>query len=171
MQPTSPNLTPKTKEQSASELIQRSKFWLSTADRYIVHQHICCCSWWEFCKYCDAATHNNALVSEMINAQDYHDTVKIGAFDDSYQAVQTAVQAYIEGLHWALQSYYGDVPSWEWHYPFQHAPMTSDFVRLKRISITFTQGTPLKPLQQLLAVLPRTSYWLLPPAYQVNGPH
>ena len=107
----------------------------------------------------------------MINAQDYHDTVKIGAFDDSYQAVQTAVQAYIEGLHWVLQSYYVDVPSWEWHYPFQHAPMTSDFVRLKRINIRFTQGTPLKPLQQLLAVLPRTSYWLLPPAYQVNVPH
>ncbi|KAG2447716.1 hypothetical protein HYH02_007176 [Chlamydomonas schloesseri] len=77
------------------------------------------------------------------------------------------VEHYIAGLHWVLEYYYRGVASWDWYYPYHYAPMASDMVNLDSIQVAFAQGTPFRPFEQLLAVLPAASCKLLPPAFRV----
>ncbi|KAF7073936.1 hypothetical protein CFC21_078857 [Triticum aestivum] len=64
------------------------------------------------------------------------------------------VQKYLEGLCWMLQCYFYEVPSWTWCYPFYYAPFASDFKCLSQFNISFTVDKPLRPFDQLMAVLP-----------------
>ncbi|KAJ1274076.1 hypothetical protein BS78_05G035000 [Paspalum vaginatum] len=74
-------------------------------------------------------------------------------------------QKYLEGLCWVLQCYFSDVPSWSWYYPFYVAPFISDLKGLSRFQISFTVDKPLRPFDQLMAVLPSKSWCLLPKCY------
>ncbi|CAD6342545.1 unnamed protein product [Miscanthus lutarioriparius] len=65
------------------------------------------------------------------------------------------VQKYLEGLCRVLQYYFADVPSWSWYYPFYYAPFASDFKGLSHFKISFTADKPLRPFDQLMAVLPK----------------
>ncbi|XP_008679449.1 5'-3' exoribonuclease 2 [Zea mays] len=76
------------------------------------------------------------------------------------------VQRYMEGLCWVLQYYFTDVPSWSWYYPYYHAPFASDFKGLSQFKICFTTDKPLKPFDQLMAVLPKESSCALPKCYR-----
>ncbi|KAG2430247.1 hypothetical protein HXX76_010345 [Chlamydomonas incerta] len=76
------------------------------------------------------------------------------------------VEHYIAGLHWVLEYYYRGVASWDWYYPYHYAPMASDLVNLDSIQVAFAQGTPFRPFEQLLAVLPAASSKLLPSAFR-----
>ncbi|KAL5204511.1 hypothetical protein ABZP36_009382 [Zizania latifolia] len=64
------------------------------------------------------------------------------------------VQKYLEGLCWVLLYYFSDVPSWSWYYPFYYAPFASDFKGLSQLKISFTLDKPLRPFDQLMAILP-----------------
>ncbi|KAM0864748.1 hypothetical protein ACQ4PT_043709 [Festuca glaucescens] len=71
------------------------------------------------------------------------------------------VQSYLEGLCWVLRYYFSDMPSWSWYYPFYYAPFTSDLKRLSQFKISFTLDKPLKPFDQLMAVLPPERHCIL----------
>jgi len=75
-------------------------------------------------------------------------------------------QKYLEGLCWVLQCYFADVPSWSWYYPFYVAPFVSDLKGLSRVDISFTVDKPLRPFDQLMAVLPMQSWCALPKCYK-----
>ncbi|CAM0874539.1 unnamed protein product [Alopecurus aequalis] len=75
------------------------------------------------------------------------------------------VQKYLEGLCWLLRYYFSDVPSWSWYYPFYYAPFASDLKRLSQFKISFTVDKPLRPFDQLMAVLPPESSCALPKCY------
>lgn len=75
-------------------------------------------------------------------------------------------QKYLEGLCWVLQCYFADVPSWSWYYPFYVAPFVSDLKGLSRVEISFTLDKPLRPFDQLMAVLPMQSWGALPKCYE-----
>ena len=84
----------------------------------------------------------------------------------SNEQLQIYVQQYIEALQWILKYYYQGCPSWSWFYPNHYAPYLSDLTNFKHLQFVFQRGTPFKPFEQLLGVLPPTSRYLLPAALQ-----
>ncbi|XP_062171229.1 5'-3' exoribonuclease 3-like [Alnus glutinosa] len=76
------------------------------------------------------------------------------------------VKKYTEGLLWVLLYYFSAVPSWSWFYPYHYSPFASDLKGLAQVSVEFQKGSPLKPFDNLLAVLPIKSAHVLPKVYQ-----
>ena len=78
---------------------------------------------------------------------------------------------YLEGLQWVLFYYYRGVKSWRWYYPYNYAPMISDFENInfnENIEKIFEndKSEPYTPFQSLLFILPKTSFDLLPSCYK-----
>ena len=89
----------------------------------------------------------------------YHETI------DQTNTIRSACKGYLDGMLWIAQYYFKGCPSWTWSYRQHHAPFMSDLaIALKSYTInpTFTPGKPLRPLVQLLAVLPPQTAYLLP---------
>ena len=76
------------------------------------------------------------------------------------------VKHYIEGISWVLLYYYQGCPSWNWYYPYHYAPFASDFVNIKDVTVSFVQGEPFLPYEQLMSVLPAASGHNLPPIFR-----
>ena len=74
---------------------------------------------------------------------------------------------YVIGICWVLQYYYQGCPSWDWYFPYYYAPFASDFIDIDNIVIKFAPNTkPLRPLEQLMSVLPAASKEFVPPSWQ-----
>jgi 5'-3' exonuclease len=86
------------------------------------------------------------------------------------EQVKFASYKYMEGLLWVANYYFKKCPSWNWYYPFDHAPFISDLAdNLKRFNledIKFELNKPLDPIEQLLCVLPKQSNYLIPDEYR-----
>lgn len=77
-------------------------------------------------------------------------------------------EAYVRGLCWVMGYYYDGCPSWHWFYPFHYAPFATDLVSaidMEAVSTEFELGTPFRPLEQLMAVLPPGSAHALPAGF------
>ena len=84
----------------------------------------------------------------------------------TYEKRQQIVEEYIKGMVWIWRYYSKGVPSWTWYYPYDFAPLLSDFflADVETIeNIEFEIGEPFSPLIQLMAVLPPLSSHCLPP--------
>lgn len=96
------------------------------------------------------------------------------------ELVKYSCYKYIEGLIWVANYYFNKCESWDWYFPFDHAPFVSDLAdNLKRFNleeIKFNkESSPLKPVEQLLCVLPNKSNYLVPKEYRwlmkdINSP-
>jgi 5'-3' exoribonuclease 1 len=82
------------------------------------------------------------------------------------QLLHEMVSMYVDGLQWVLHYYYRGVPSWGWYYPYHYAPLISDLVDLEPPRLFSEKGTPFRPLEQLMAVLPPFSKDLVPKAFR-----
>ncbi|KAI8367771.1 XRN 5'-3' exonuclease N-terminus-domain-containing protein [Blakeslea trispora] len=86
---------------------------------------------------------------------------------DDKKQMDDLVGSYIVGIQWVLRYYYDGVASWGWFYPYHYAPKISDLKDVARFeNHSFDLGTPFKPFEQLMGVLPSLSKKLLPAAYQ-----
>ncbi|EXJ57398.1 protein Xni [Cladophialophora yegresii CBS 114405] len=74
-------------------------------------------------------------------------------------------EAYVEGLSWVLLYYFQGCPSWTWYYPYHYAPFAADFVDIDKKVVKFEKGTPFKPYEQLMGVLPASSNHAIPTAF------
>lgn len=91
----------------------------------------------------------------------YHATI-----NQSDTVTQSCIQ-YLDGMAWIAQYYFKGCASWTWSYVPDHAPFMSDLattLKHYKIAPKFTRGKPLKPLLQLLTVLPPQTAYLLPPS-------
>lgn len=89
----------------------------------------------------------------------YYETIKPD------KEIEKACMEYIDGMLWIAQYYFRGCPSWTWMYSKDHAPFISDITQALQGYKTpkFKVGKPLKPLVQLLLVLPPQAAYLLPP--------
>ncbi|XP_024995909.1 5'-3' exoribonuclease 3-like [Cynara cardunculus var. scolymus] len=76
------------------------------------------------------------------------------------------VEKYAEGLCWVLLYYFSDAPSWTWFFPYHYGPFASDLEGLSNTKPVLRKGLPLKPFDQLMAILPPMSANALPLSYQ-----
>lgn len=76
------------------------------------------------------------------------------------------VKKYIEGVCWVLLYYYQGCASWNWYFPYHYAPFAADFVDLGQLDITFNKGSPFRPYEQLMSVLPAASNHTLPKVFR-----
>ena len=89
----------------------------------------------------------------------------------SQNEIDNLCHNYIEGLTWILSYYFKTCKSWQWEYKYRHPPLLKDifnyFNKLENINkIDIKKGSPNKPFEQLLYVLPSKSSHLLPKSYQ-----
>lgn len=110
----------------------------------------------------------------------YQDNIKIGEigwkkryyehyFDtnpkNNFQ-MKTLCYNYFKTMKWNYLYYTGDCPSWSWFYPYRNTPCLLELKHfIKSIDlnkINFEQSYPIRPLEQLLCVLPPQSCNLLP---------
>ena len=75
-------------------------------------------------------------------------------------------RSYVEGLAWVLLYYFQGCPSWTWYYPYHYAPFAADFVDLASFKVNFNKGTPFRPYEQLMGVLPAASNHAIPEAFR-----
>ena len=80
--------------------------------------------------------------------------------------IKTICYNYFKTIKWIYLYYTQGCPSWKWFYPYRQTPLLSDlnnFIQnIKINNIQFENSEPLKPLEQLLCVLPPQSSKLLP---------
>jgi 5'-3' exonuclease len=74
------------------------------------------------------------------------------------------VYHYNVGLKWVAMYYFDKCPSWDWYYPYDHAPFLTEMAKNKFDfdSIVFKDSIPLTSYEQLLIVLPKATSYLLP---------
>lgn len=110
---------------------------------------------------------DNILLGEgpMIDWRDRYYNYYYQTTDDIDDFSIRMAHHYNIGLKWVAMYYFDKCPSWEWYYPFDHAPFLNDMVRNKFNfnNINFEIGKPLTPHEQLLIVLPKETAYLLPP--------
>jgi len=111
--------------------------------------------------------------SHYFNVSEYYDNF-----------INDICKSYMEGLIWITKYYFNECPSWDWQYPYTHAPFVSDLnTFLKKTNTKFDinkfmfnlNTKPLDPCVQLLAVLPPSCANIMPPQYgrlvtDINSP-
>lgn len=90
----------------------------------------------------------------------YEQKFHVSASDIEFR--HQVARSYVEGLSWVLLYYFQGCPSWTWYYPYHYAPFAADFADLDKMKITFDKGTPFKPYEQLMGVLPASSNHAIP---------
>ncbi|KAI9501949.1 XRN 5'-3' exonuclease N-terminus-domain-containing protein [Coemansia spiralis] len=89
-------------------------------------------------------------------------SLKFHISEDDKEEINNIVEHYVCGLCWVLKYYYQGCVSWGWYYPYHYAPLASDFTDLDVMDISFELGSPLRPYEQLMGVLPARSRHNLP---------
>ena len=88
---------------------------------------------------------------------------------DSNEFISSVCKTYMEGLEWTLNYYTKGCPSWKWYYPFRSSPCLRDLViyTSERVYGTeFEESSPYTPLEQLVLVIPKQSFNLIPKEYK-----
>lgn len=90
---------------------------------------------------------------------------KFGVDPNDHEFRHKVARAYAEGLSWVLLYYFQGCPSWTWYYPYHYAPFAADFVDIGDMDIHFDKGTPFRPFEQLMGVLPASSNHAIPEVF------
>lgn len=90
---------------------------------------------------------------------------KFGVDPNDLAFRRKVARAYAEGLAWVLLYYFQGCPSWTWYYPYHYAPFAADFTDIGDMEVNFDKGTPFRPFEQLMGVLPASSNHAIPEVF------
>jgi 5'-3' exonuclease len=81
--------------------------------------------------------------------------------------LETVCMEYYKGFVFCLKYYYESVPSWDWHYRFRASPSMKQFSEfisknMNQLIIKWPESSPCTQFQQLMYILPKSSFKLLP---------
>ncbi|KAK9681238.1 Xrn1 helical domain [Popillia japonica] len=114
---------------------------------------------------CDDSDSDKMFQEEFrLHKRDYY-TNKLEYKNVTNDVLRSQAEGYVRAIQWNLNYYYNGVCSWSWFYPHHYAPYISDIKGFADLKIEFDLGTPFRPYEQLLAVLPAASKNLLPDVY------
>tara|TARA_E500000178_G_scaffold347180_1_gene400023 strand:- start:608 stop:2356 length:1749 start_codon:yes stop_codon:yes gene_type:complete len=89
--------------------------------------------------------------------------------DEVDKYVEKLVFEYLQGLKWVTNYYFDKCSSWTWYYPYDYPPFLEDITnyleknkKFNFNNLKFDLGSPLKPFNQLMLVLPPQSSNLMP---------
>lgn len=98
---------------------------------------------------------------------------------ENSKQLDNVLEDYINGLIWTLNYYYDECKDYEWYFQYHHGPFISDlynFIKYNREVIRYYERlyslnsirfeNRIKPIEQLLLVLPRECIRLLPLLYR-----
>lgn len=105
--------------------------------------------------------------------------IKIDVSDHNDKSLYNVLDDYIKGIIWTTYYYYDRCKDYEWYYQYHHGPFLSDlrdfikkypnrldnYEQLYGINGEWFNGQ-IKPLQQLMLVLPHESSFLIPSSYR-----
>jgi 5'-3' exonuclease len=105
--------------------------------------------------------------------------IDIDTSNNKDKSLNYLMENYIKGLVWTTYYYYDKCKDYEWFFPYHHGPFVSDlntyiksnpnvlehFENLYSYNSAWFENE-IKPLQQLMLVLPYDSSYLLPPSYR-----
>ena len=74
--------------------------------------------------------------------------------------------AVIDSYYWVLRYYKYGCPSWDWYFPYEHAPTAWMVAKWADHVPDFVEGSPPDPLVQLMAILPKENKDFLPKPIQ-----
>lgn len=100
----------------------------------------------------------------------YYHYFKVSNYQN--QLIADMCLQYLTGVRWVAKYYFESIASWDWQYPYTHAPFVSDLSRFLSESdtdlnsIEFELSEPSLPCTQLLAVLPPACVDVLPHSYR-----
>jgi 5'-3' exonuclease len=90
--------------------------------------------------------------------------------DEYFNFSKKVCEEYFIGLMWVSKYYFNECKSWDWYFPFDHAPFIKEMAQHCKTfdfnNVQFQKGVPLKPFMQLLSVLPSQSSYLLPEGFK-----
>jgi 5'-3' exoribonuclease 1 len=98
-----------------------------------------------------------------LNLENYHSEYYRYNFKEG-TLIENICLSYLEGLQWVLSYYTKGVSNWDWYYPYHYAPSAKDLasnLHLFRF-INYEESLPIQPFRQLMSVLPKQSFVLLP---------
>ncbi|XP_047138728.1 5'-3' exoribonuclease 1 isoform X1 [Hydra vulgaris] len=107
-----------------------------------------------------------AIVDEFTEHKQNYYAEKFGMNVKNNIEMQTICSNYVTALQWISHYYFNGLQSWSWYYPYHYSPYMSDLASFELEKISMDLGTPFRPFEQLLAVLPAASGKLLPKAFQ-----
>lgn len=89
-------------------------------------------------------------------------------FFNTTESINDVCHEYLKSLEFCLMYYFDSPPSWTWFYPYRAAPTIGDFLNYIIINnpqpTKFELNEPCSQFEQLMLVLPRESFGLLPKA-------
>lgn len=105
--------------------------------------------------------------------------VNVCPSDFTDKSLNIIMEQYVQGLVWTLYYYYDKCKDYEWFYEHHHGPFISDlynYIKSNIDSLSFYEQlyaingiwfeNQIKPLQQLMMVLPHESSYLVPSSYR-----
>lgn len=82
------------------------------------------------------------------------------------EAIKDICEKYVSSLGWVNYYYHNPPINWRWLFPYHYSPLIKDIVSylsVEKIKPVYNIKTlPLKPIEQLICVLPPSAFYLLP---------